>query len=221
MGIANLIANWLNLIAIFFALRISIFNKHRSDLFPIKLYIIVSLIANLILNIFDAFVLNDPWKSIEQITFNIYSLLEISLLYYFIYAKIKGVWLRRSLLIFYIIFFSICIAGWSLNKKVIYSFMPEISGFEGILITISCFFYIYELLKSDLIINLKSNSNFIVTCGMLFYFSISVPIYFSWYNLHYLTPSIKEIFVLLNSILYTILFVSFMKAYLCPISDSK
>jgi hypothetical protein len=221
MAITNQIANWLTLIAIMFAFRMSISNKKRSDLFPIKLYIIVSLIANLLLNIFDAFILNGPWKNIEQVTFNIYSLLEITLLYYFIYNKIKGKWLRLTMLISYTIFFSICVVGWTLNKKLFYSFAPEISGFEGILITISCLFYINELLKSDLIINLKSNSNFIISCGMLFYFSISVPIYFSWYNLHYLTPDFKEIFVLVNSVLYIILFISFTKAYLCPISDPK
>lgn len=221
MGITNQIANWLTLIAIFIALRTSIFNKNRNDLLPIKIYIVVSLIANLIINFFDAFVIKGPLKSIEQITFNIYSLLEISLFYYFIYTKLKGKWLRITMLLSYTLFFSFCIIGWTSNKKLFYSFAPEISGIEGILITISCLFFIYELLKSDLVINLKSNSNFIVSCGMLFYFSISVPIYFSWYNIHYLTPDFKEIFILVNTFLYASLFISFTKAYLCPTLDMK
>ena len=70
-------------------------------------------------------------------------------------------------------------------------------GFESLLIIIPCLFYIYELLKSNLLISLKSDANFISTCGLLFYFSISIPTYFSWYTLYYLSPGFDKILTIL------------------------
>jgi hypothetical protein len=221
MEIANQIINWLSLVAIIIAFAISILRQNRKKLFPIKLYIIVSIVANTILNIFDTLPFKISYKNIEQVSFNIYSLLEISLIYYFLYIRIKGKGFRITMLITFLIFISICIMGWALNSILFFSFAPDLSGVEGLLITIACLFYIYEILKSELEIDLKSNANFIVTCGILFYFSMSIPTYFSWYNLHYMAPGFQKIIIFTNSIFYTILFISFMKAFICPIPNQK
>ena len=107
--------------------------------------------------------------------------------------------------------------NWILNHRIFFSFTPDLLGVEGILITTCCIYYIFEILKFDMNVDLKSDANFIATCGILFYFSLSIPTYFSLYNLHYLAPAFEKITILANSIFYTILFISFMKAYICPI----
>src|SRR5450432_1040344 len=213
MEIANQIVNWLSLVTIIIAFVISVLYQSRKNLLPIQLYIIVSIVANLILNIFDLLPIKSSYKNIEQVSFNIYSLLEISLIYYFLFIRIKGKWFHITMLISFLIFISICVIGWTFNNKLFFSFAPDLSGVEGLLITVACLFYIYEILKSDLNIDLKSDANFIVTCGILFYFSVSIPTYFSWYNLHYMAPEFQKIIILANSIFYTTLFISFMKAY--------
>jgi|SRR5450432_88947 hypothetical protein len=221
MEIANQIFNWLSLVTIIISFVISKIHQSRKNLFPIQLYIIVSIIANLIFNIFDVLPFKSSYKNIEQVSFNIYSLLEISLIYYFLFISIKGKGFRTTMLISLFIFLSICIVGWTLSSTLFFSFAPDLSGTEGLLITIACLFYIYEILKSDLNIDLKSDANFIATCGILFYFSMSIPTYFSWFNLHYLAPGFQKIIILTNSLFYTILFISFMKAFICPIPNQK
>jgi hypothetical protein len=221
MEIANQITNWLSLLAIVIAFIISIRFKDRKSLLPIKLYIFVSIVANLIFNVFDTFLSNSSFRNLEQITFNIYSLLEISLIYYFLLIRVKGKAFRATMFTSLVLYISVCIVGWVLSKKLFFSFAPDLLGIEGLLITVSSLFYIYEILKSELNIDLKTNANFIVTCGILFYFSLSVPIYFSWFNLHYLAPGFEKIVIFGNSIFYTILFISFMKAYICPIPVRK
>jgi hypothetical protein len=221
METANQITNWLSLTVIIIAFIITLYYRNRKNLIPIKLYIIVSIVANLVLNIFDSFFSKSHHRNVEQAAFNIYSLIEFSLIYYFLFVRIKGKWFRTVMFISLCLYISICILSWSLNYRIFFSFTPDLLGVEGILITISCLFYIYEILKTDLNVDLKSDANFIATCGILFYFSLSIPTYFSWYNLHYLAPGFEKITILANSIFYTILFISFMKAYICPIPNQK
>src|SRR3984957_10749854 len=215
------IANWLSLTVIVLAFFFTLQNSDKKNLIPIKIYIILSIVANLIMNVFDSFFPQSYHRNLEQAAFNICCLLEISLIYYFLFTRIKGKWLRAIGSISFFLFISICVLCWLLNDRIFYSFTPDLLGVEGLLITGYCLFYIYEILRSDINIDLKTDASFIVTCGILFYFSLSVPTYFSWYNLHYLAPSFEKITILTNSIFYTILFISFIKAYLCPIPNQK
>ncbi len=62
-----------------------------------------------------------------------------------------------------------CSSYWIIiDKEFIFLFDPMLFGIEGILLLIPCLFYIFELLKSNLVIDLKSNPNFISTCGCYF-----------------------------------------------------
>ncbi len=185
METANQITNWLSLIVIIATFIITLFHRNRKNLLPIKLYIILSIIVNLILNIFDVFLSRSHYRHIEQVAFNIYSLLEISLIYYFLFIGIRGKRFRTIMFISLSLYISVCILSWVLNNKIFFSFIPDLLGFEGIFITGGCLFYLYEILKSNMDVDLKSDANFIATCGILFYFSLSIPTYFSWYNLHY------------------------------------
>ena len=215
------IMNWLSLTVILIAFLFTLKYSDRKNLIPIKIYIILSIVANLIMNVFDSFFPQSHHRNLELATFNISCLLEISLIYYFLFNRIKGKWFRAISSISFFLYISICILFWILNDGLFFSFTPDLLGYESLLITGYCLFYIYEILKSDINTDLKTDANFIVTCGILFYFSLSVPTYFSWNNLHYLAPGFEKITVLANSIFYTILFISFMKAYLCPIPNQK
>ena len=219
METANQIINWISLSVIIMAFIMTLRYPKRENLAPIKLYIFVSIIANLVLNFFDIFLSKGYYRSIEQVAFNIYSILEIFLIFYFLFFRIKSKRLRTIMLISFLLYISIYISSWILNHKLFFSFIPEYLGLEGIIITICCLFYMFEILKSDIKIDLKSDSNFIATCGILFYFSLSIPTYFSWYNLRYFAPGFHQITILANSIFYSILFISFMKAYICPIPN--
>jgi hypothetical protein len=219
MDTAIHISNWLSLTIIIIAFFITLQNSYKRNLISIKIYIILSIVANLIMNVFDSFFPQAHARNFEQAAFNICCLLEISLIYYFLFTKIKSKKFRAIGSISFLLYISTCVLYWLMNNKIFYSFTPDLLGVEGLLITGYCLFYIYEILRSDTSSDLKTDANFIVTCGILFYFSLSVPTYFSWYNLHYLAPGFEKITILANSIFYSILFVSFIKAYLCPIPN--
>jgi len=221
MEIANQITDWFSLLVIIAALIISFIYRKKRELLSIRIYIIVSFVFNLIAKIFDYYSKNPAHQHISEVALNIFSLLEISILYFFLYKRIKGRKFRKAIIVFFIFYFAVCIIFWIEKKSSFYSFSPDLFGIECLLLTIPCFFYLYEILNSDTTANLSSNSNFIITCGILFYFSISVPSYFSWYNLRLTAPGILRILILSNSLFYTILFFSFMKAYLCTTPNQK
>jgi hypothetical protein len=175
----------------------------------------------LVAKVFDYNSKNSNHYYVGEVVLNIFSLLEISLLYYFFLTRIKNHKLRITIIFFLITYYSTCILLWTNRENSFYAFSPDLFGIECLLIVIPCFFYIYEILNSDLSINLNSDPNFIITCGILFYFSISAPSYFSWYNLSLMAPNILRILLLSNSIFYAILFFSFMKAYICTIQNPK
>jgi hypothetical protein len=207
------ILGWLTLGLLIAAFIISIIRKGNKGLFPIQIYLIISIVSYLL-----DFALK---QKKESLIVNISTLLEIFLFYYFLYFNIKKLILRKLIKLFFVIYFVICLTYWIARKDSIFLFDPTLYGFESLLITIPCLFYIYELLKSNLLISLKSDASFISTCGLLFYFSISIPTYFSWYTLYYLSPGFDKILSILIISSYMILIVSFMKAYLCPIQDQQ
>jgi hypothetical protein len=221
METANEITDWISLFVILGALITSIVFRNRTDLSSIQVYIIVSFIFNLIAKVSDFHSNIFAYNYISEVVLNIFSLLEISILYYFLFTRIKTQKFRIIVILFLFTYYSTCIIFWSIKKNSFYTFSPDLFGIECLLLVIPCFFYIYEILNSDLSINLNSNPNFIITCGILFYFSISAPSFFSWHNLSLIAPNILRTLVLSNSIFYAILFFSFMKAYICTIPNLK
>ncbi len=221
METANQITDWISLSVILGALITSIVYRNRSDLLSIQVYIIASFIFNLIAKVFDFHSKNTAYNHISEVVLNVFSLLEISLLYYFLFTRIKSQKFRITIILFLLAYYSTCIIFWSIKKNSFYAFSPDLFGIECLLLVISCLFYLYEILNSDLSINLNSDPNFIITCGILFYFSVSAPSFFSWYNLRLMAPNILRMLILSNSIFYAILFFSIMKAYICTIPNMK
>jgi len=221
METANQITDWISLLVIIGALIASFISRSRKDLISIRIYIIASLIFNLIAKISDYYSKNTSYISIGEVSLNIFSLLEIFLLYYFLFKRINSQKFRAIIIFFLLIYYSACIILWTFKKNSFYTFYPALFGIECFLLAVPCFFYINEILKSDMSINLNSDPNFIITCGILFYFSISAASYFSWYNLTLMAPKVLRILILSNSLFYAILFFSFMKAFICTIPKLK
>ena len=221
METANQITDWISLFVILGALITSIVFRNRTDLLSIQVYIIASFIFNLIAKVSDFNSKIFSYNYISEVALNIFSLLEITILYYFLLTRIKTQKFRVIVILLLLTYYSTCIIFWSIKKNSFYAFSPDLFGIECLLLVISCLFYLYEILNSDLSINLNSDPNFIITCGILFYFSVSAPSFFSWYNLRLMAPNILRMLILSNSIFYAILFFSFMKAYICTIPNLK
>jgi hypothetical protein len=202
------------------ALFISIIYRNRRHILPIQLYIISCVITIIIDLTWSIFAKNYSQHLLCAIQ-NIQTVFEIILIYYFFYARLQRKAFRHTLIIFILIFLIFCCIFWVKKEHSFFSFAPALLGVEGLLITIASLLYLYEILINDLVVDLKSNSNFIIACGILFYFSITVPIFFSWYTLYYLSPGSDITLTIINQICFTILIISFMKAYLCPIPNQQ
>jgi hypothetical protein len=215
------ILGWLTLGLLITAFAISIFRKGNKGLFPIQIFIVISIITYLITDIISIKPITENHRNFWQALVNINSIFEIALIHIFLYARIKSKLFRNIILIFSLVYICISLFIWYVIDKAFFSFMPDLFGIEGILILIPCLFYVFELLRSDLEIDLRSNPNFIVTCGLLFYFSITIPIWFSWYNLYFITMKFNNTLILVITISFIILIISFTKAFLCPVQNQK
>jgi hypothetical protein len=215
------IVDWFAITIIFITTVVSFIRRNKKGLFPIRLYIVLSLSLNLLSKFLTSLPESYNGKNIEQLIFNINSVVEIFIIYYFLYIRIKGKGLRTSMIILALTYVSTCTFFWKYKKDAIFYFAPALFGIEDLLIIIPCIFYIYEIMKSDLKIDLKSDSYFIVTCGILFYFSVSIPSNLAWYDLYIISPGFDKILILSNNFFYTILILSFLKAFLCPIQEQR
>ncbi len=215
------IFDWIYIPAIIVSLITSFLHRHKKHLFPIQLYIIISLVVNIIIKITDFIPRTSLIVTINNVVLNIYSIVEIALLYYFIYGILKSRKFRLILIIFFIIYLSIYVSIWISTQKPFFLTEGPPFGFENLLLTIPCFFIMYEFMISDLVFDFKSDANFIITCGILFYFSITTPFYFGYSAMERIAPGFFKIFSILNFTFYALLFISFTKAYLCPLPEQK
>jgi len=219
MEITLNVAEYISIAIILITLIISFLHQEKKGLRLIQLYIFISLFVNVILKILDYSLEKASTRRLSNLFINIYSLLEISILFFFLRGIIKERRFRISMNIFFLLYILICAIVWTFLNGAIFKSIPALYGFENLFLTIWCFFFMYETMKSDLIINFKSDSNFIAICGILFYFSITTPFFFSIYTLNKI--GLQNLFYFFNSISYTLLFIAFMKAYLCPIQELK
>ena len=221
MDLAIDITQWLLLLSIIAAFLISSIFRRNRELRPMQLYIILLLVVNVIMKLLPHVSKPELYKYLSTSIINLFSVLEIIIIYYFIYFKIKRILLRVLMVLLLISFLSICAIFWTVKKNTFFAFAPDLFGLECFLITIPCLFYVFEILRTEYYIDLKSNAKFIITCGLLFNFSLLVPIYFSWYTLFQINSDFNKILNFLSILFSSILALVFVKAYLCPITVQK
>jgi len=168
-----------NLLAMAATLGLSFYAQKNKELSLIGKYITVSLFLNIWLKIADYLPQNIVYQNITGLSTNIYSVVEFSLIYLFLFRLITAAKFHTLLKIFYALFISISFAIWIGYKGSIFGNISPLYGLENILITTACFLYLFEILKSEEIIDFKSDPKFISVCGILFYFSITIPFFFS------------------------------------------
>lgn len=214
------ISEWIFLFTSIAALIFSILYRSKKFIAPIQFYIIISVINGLILKSFDFIPAQVRYLEIIRIVIKIYSLLEISLIFYFYYIQFKLRKNRKILIFIYLIYAGSCLFVGLVKGKTA-NFIPVNFGLENLLITIISLYYILTFLKSDKLIDFKSSPEFIASCGILFYFSITTP-YFLIYSILYSASAFyTDEFSILNYLSYSLLFISFIKAYLCPVPRLK
>jgi hypothetical protein len=201
---------------------ISLTHREHKQLFLIRLYIGASLFIDILFTVAELlYSTNKLCVEIGDVILNLYSILEISLLSLFIRNAVKRKKFRRlikTLCNFYILF---SISVWIYFPTAITSNLHYLFAVEGIFITAFSLVYFYEIIHSGFLTRISKDPKFIVISGILFYFSTSVPYYFSSYDLLQVSLNSFMIYDSINYAFYTVLFLTFIKACLCPVLIQK
>lgn len=210
--------DWILTVTTLVSFIISWTHRRHKQLFLIQIYITASLVVDLLSSLTELVFLDSKiWCITNNVVLNLYSILEFSLICLFIYRLIINKAIRATARILYFAYLVICSAFWATFPKKLASNSPHLFALEGILITLFCLFYFYEFMQSDTYKEIRSNSQFIIISGILFYFSTTVPYYFSAFSLIEISPTFSNVYSCINYCLYTVLFITFIKAYTCRI----
>ena len=209
--------DWILTATTLLSLVVSWKRRAHKQLFLIQIYIAASLLLDILISSTDSLISNNKtWFEIDCVSLNLYAILEIILLSLFIcnaILKRNIAHVVKTLCILYILF---CFSIWIYFPSAITSNTPYLFAFEGILITTICLLYFYDLMHSLPKEGIRAKPDFWIASGILFYFSTTGPYYLMIKNFDY-TSTINSSFTSVNYCLSTILFLSFIKAYLCPI----
>ena len=200
--------------------------KHRNRyknkiLSPILIYIIISLINGIILTAVSYFTRNDIAPLAISSTINIFNFVEYSIFSYFLYTIITKNIYQRLIIIFYALYNLLSIIIWISTKNGFFTYQPQLYAIESLFLTISCLFYIFEILNSEMEIDFKTDPVFIVVCGILFYCSTMIPIFFFSHIIKVILPEFYTFFDGIVELFYILLFLTFIKAYLCQFQEQK
>ena len=182
----------------------------------ISYYIIAALIDDLI-SIYLYFSYG-PERGLDRSQISpetIFSYLEIAFLYIFFYHNIAGNTKRKimlSILSFYCLFIICCGVVWHQN---ILNLPGLIFGLQAICLVIPPLFYFHEFFTIPSNPVLKNHPPFWIATGILLCNGGTLPIYILTVFIHTNFDYYFGVFFTVNYILYSILFLLILKAYLC------
>ena len=213
--------DWILTATTLVSLIVSLVHRVHKQLFLIQIYIVASLFIDVLSTITELFFSdNELWLDTDCIVFNLFSILEISIVYLFTAKLINKKETKLVAQILCIVYIFSCVLIWISFPKAIISNTPDLFGLEGILISSICLLYFLDLMHSLPMEGIMKKPDFWVISGILFYFSTTSPLYFVLTGLKNI-PFINIAFTSANYCLYTVLFLTFIKAYLCPIHIQK
>lgn len=151
--------------------------------------------------------------SIELFTENILLLAEFIFLNMYLYRIISSEKMRAVMKYFYWVFPVLILIEW-----IIWPFYGP-SSFASVLKSLyfigPCLVYFYELFANPKQIFLKSHPSFWIVTGILFYNTCTLPVFLLDTFFQKKSPFYSDLSFSLNYIVYGILFLLMIKAYLC------
>jgi hypothetical protein len=207
--------DWIMFCITIIAFGISLRSFHDKRLKILTVYLSGTIIMDALAVFFDAQGLNVGSNEYKyDISLNIYMLFECTTFTFYIFTNLaKSIW-KVYTIILYCIFIIFLLIIWNKYPTSFSKYSPQLFAIEGLFIVLFCLFYLYELSKSSL--NLKKQPSFWIITGSIFYFSVTIPYYLLFYSLQNRLPEYLPLVNSLSFILYSILYLFFIKAFLCP-----
>jgi hypothetical protein len=210
------IAESITVLMLVYALIVALKYRRNNNLILITIYIVVSIVFGLV-DVLMSIIKHDAYTFFAAM-YNLYDVFEFCIINTFLFLEMKYNSSRIGTLLCSAIYFSICAIAWFIKFHAFFQYTPILQGIEYIFIAIPSLLLIFEILKSDLITELRFNPDFLIASGLLFYYSLSVPIMFFLGNafFSYDTRDIYQYLVDVTYVFYAVLIYTFIKAYLCP-----
>jgi len=192
------------------------FWKSKKHMRIITIYLIVALVVDIVSGYIELHVKSEfAVLHILPVCLSVYVLTEITTFVIFINRNILDYRLRQTskflFVIFLILFFYLVPNKYLPAENQTNSVMV----LESLFIVVPCLFYFYEVFKLSTP-NLRGNYSFWVITGILFYNACSIPIFLiAKYIEKHISARSYDAVVSFNFILYTCMFLLFIKAYLC------
>jgi hypothetical protein len=183
----------------------------------LTVYLFGTLVTDILSVIFDfqTFSAKSSEKRLS-ILLNVYMLFEYTIFTFFIFLNLVKINKRIFTAFLYCLFILFLVTVWNKYPLSFSKFGPQLFALEGFFILIPCLFYLFELTKLPSLFNLKKQPPFWIIIGSAFYFSITIPCYLLIYNIHARLPEYLPVINSFCFILYSILYLFFIKAFLCP-----
>ena len=212
------------------ALRISIINREKHyllRLFPY--YFIAYIILILILFIHTIFFVDSSFshemQNIDGYSDYIFTLIEFMIFMHFLYNIISSTSRKKIMLFLIVLFLALYVFYFAKDLLIYGNIKPDtvtiVYTFESTILLIPSLFYYFQLFTKPPTINLIKESSFWVVTGIFFSMICSLP-YCIIEN--YMRKNNYEIATQLFSIfyvLYSLLFLMIIKAYLCENNSVK
>jgi hypothetical protein len=193
--------------------------EHKNELKIIRIYIFFSLLFDFISFFLDFFAIpRNVGARIENISLNIFLLTEFSLLNYFLLNNISGKGKKITVTVICFIFLIYFSSYWLNSKVALYHFVPQIAVIESICLIIPSLLFFFDLFDYSKNLKLNNYAPFWIATGVLFYNSCSIPLFLLFPYFQTTMPIYLNTAFALNYILYTFLFILFIRAFLCKTS---
>lgn len=152
---------------------------------------------------------------------NLDVLVDISFIYFYFRSVLIGENLRKTLFVLYLAFVCLSLFLWFGPPHLFQSFISPFYGTCNLFIMIPCFFYFYEIFRSDFETNYKKDSNFYIVSAIFFVYGVTMPFYFGYNTIVPLSKSINEILGDINCIIWIIYYITLALAFTLPGPNNK
>jgi hypothetical protein len=195
--------------------------KHNRNLLPIFNYIILSLAIDL--STIYLFFFSTPSSltiNISKFLTLIFVLGEFGFLMGFLIMnlanKLRRRFARTILIQFYLWIFILPL--FKLSEERCYVLYSSI---DSTCLILGSMMYFYELFQQSNVIDLKNSPSFWISIAILFYAACSLPIYIFQNFMLREIPQYYYVVISINYLLYCLVHLVFIRAYLCTNSNSK
>jgi hypothetical protein len=206
----------LNVLVTFAACIIATLYRHKKDLNLIRLYIYYSTVNIIISLIFSA----TRSRILYYELFNLENLISTCLIYFYFRRLMIRESLRKAVLVLYMVFAGLSVFLLFGPPDLFKTFIPPFYGTTNLFITIPCFFYFYEIFRSDLETNYKKDPSFYVVSAIFLSYGVTMPFYFGYNTIFSLSKAGNEILGDVNLFIWLCFYVILIVAFILPSPDN-